>query len=66
MKELGETRIDIYAIPVSKVKITFTCPLTGDIINDEIEVNQRLEKILTARYLKEDPTHSLPFSKQLK
>jgi hypothetical protein len=66
MKDISETRIDIYAVSVPKTKITFTCPLTGDIINDEIEVNQKLEKSLTKRYLEENSSHSLPFSKQLK
>jgi hypothetical protein len=66
MKEIRETRIDIFAVSVPKLNVTFTCPLTGDTINDDIEVNQKLEKILTARYLNEDTNHTLPFSKQLR
>lgn len=66
MKELGKSKIDIYAVAIPKMQISFTCPLTGDIIEDEIEVNQRVERNLTSRYLNESELNTLPFSKQLK
>ena len=66
MKELGKSRIDIHAVAVPKMQISLTCPLTGDIINDELEVNRLIEKNLTSRYLSESELHNLPFSNQLK
>ena len=66
MKELGKSKIDIYAVAIPKMQISFACPLTGNIIKDEIEVNQRVERNLTSRYLDESELNTLPFSKQLK
>lgn len=66
MKELGKSKIDIYAVAVPKMQISLTCPLTGDIIEDEVEVNRLVEQNLTGRYLSESNLHTLPFSKQLK
>ena len=66
MKELGKSKIDIYAVTVPKMQISLTCPLTGDIIENEVEVNRLVEQNLTHRYLSENKLHTLPFSKQLK
>jgi hypothetical protein len=66
MKELGESKIDIYAVAAPKMPISLTCPLTGDIINGEVEVNRTIEQNLTSRYLSESELLNLPFSKQLK
>ena len=66
MKELGKSRIDIYAVAIPKVHVSLTCPLTGDIIENEIEVNRLVEQNLTSRYLNESELNTLPFSKQLK
>lgn len=65
MSTLGESKIDIYAVSVPKMQISLTCPLTGDIIEDEVEVNRLVEQNLTQRYLNEDPAHNLQFSNQL-
>jgi hypothetical protein len=48
------------------MRISLTCPLTGDIIEDEVEVNRLVEQNLTERYLDESELNTLPFSKQLK
>jgi len=66
MKELEKSKIDIYAVSVPKMRISLTCPLTGDIIEDEVEVNRLVEQNLTERYLDESELNTLPFSKQLK
>ena len=66
MKELGKSKIDIYAVAIPKILVSIPCPLTGDIIEVEIEVNQRVERNLTSRYLDESELNTLPFSKQLK
>jgi hypothetical protein len=65
MKEIGETHIDIYAVSCPKQKISFTCPLTGDIIEDKVEVHRLTEQYLTRRYLTESENHQLLFSNQL-
>lgn len=71
MEQLGETTIKVYAVPVPKQKISFTNPVTGDIMETEVEVVREVEKDLTAKYLQamsyshEQPRECLLFSNQL-
>ena len=66
MNDLGESTIDVYAVKCPKQKITFTCPLTGVIIEDEVEVTRLVEQRLTKQYLSESVDNELPFSNQLR
>lgn len=65
MNEIKESHIDIYAVSCPKQKISFTCPLTGGIIEDEVEVHRLSEQHLTRQYLTESDDNKLPFSNQL-
>ena len=65
MKELGKTAIDIWAIQAPRQNISFTNPLTGDIIETEIETARDIELDLTRQYLNESSHNQLLFSNQL-
>lgn len=65
MKELDESQIEVYAVQCPKQKITFTCPLTGVIIEDEVEIIRLAEQHLTKQYLNESAGNELLFSRQL-
>jgi hypothetical protein len=52
----------VYGIVVPRKKITFTCPLTCDIITEYISLNGNVEKILAAKYMKQG--YKLPFCNQ--
>jgi hypothetical protein len=66
LKEMDklDSTIEVYAISVPRQKITFTCPLTCDIMEEEFAVNGNVEIALTAKYL--DAGYELPFSNQLR
>lgn len=63
MSDMNENTIEIYAVPVPRQTITFTCPVTGDIIEEPVEVTRSIEKYVTAKYLAGG--NELPFCNQL-
>lgn len=63
MKNLEKDTIQVYAIQTPRRKIECTCPLTGDIIVEEIAVHRNVELSLTAKYI--EAGYELPFCKQL-
>jgi len=65
MKEIQRSKIDIYAIQAPREKMSFTNPLTGDIIETEIETARDIELDLTRQYLNESSHNQLLFSNQL-
>ena len=66
MKQIGETSIDIYAIPSPRHTVTITCPITNNEYQTEVETAKDLETKLTQAYLTESADNELPFSVQLK
>ena len=65
MQELGKDTIHIYATQAPREKISFTNPLSGDIIETEIETAREVENNLTSQYLIESNGNQLMFSNQL-
>jgi hypothetical protein len=58
-----DSTIHVYAIATPRQQISFTNPLTYDIINEEVAVHGNVERSLTAKYI--EAGYELPFSKQL-
>lgn len=65
MKELNLTDETIYVFGIFTPPqiIEVTCPMTGNITTEEVQVHGNIEKSLTARYVAEG--YELPFSNQL-
>ena len=66
MSEIETNEVHIYAVQSPRLNVSFTNPLTGDIIETELETAHKLEKTLTSQYMTESADATLPFSKQLK
>lgn len=58
-----DSTIEVFAIPTPRQKVSFTNPLTFDIISEEVPVHGNVERSLTAKYV--EAGYELPFSNQL-
>lgn len=65
MDTIEETRIDVYCVQCPRHMVEYTCPLTGDIIQEEVTTHKNVEARLTHKYLAEDMNNELPFCNQL-
>jgi len=66
MKEIGESRIDVWGIPTPEIIVQVTCSLTGKDLSLKLSKHKELEKHYTAQYLAEHKNNRLFLSKQIK
>lgn len=66
MDEIGENKIEIYAIPSPRQSVVIICPITGEVFTEQVETANNLETKLTQSYLTESADNDLPFCVQLK
>ena len=60
---MGKINLISYNFIDQRFDIEVTCPMTGDITTEEVQVHGNIEKSLTAKYIAEG--YELPFSNQL-
>jgi hypothetical protein len=65
MDKIGETHIDVYCVQSPKKVIEYNCPLTGEVITEEVSTHKNVELRLTHKYLAEDVNNELAFCNQL-
>ena len=68
MEDIGETRIEPYAIPIPKARVTFYNPFTEQDVEIDVSCHSEMEKYYTKQFLNElgVATRDLPFCHQLK
>jgi hypothetical protein len=65
MEEIKAKRIDVYAVRAPRQSVKYECPLTGEMIVEEVPTHKNVETRLTAMYLDENTDNELPFCNQL-
>ena len=65
MDSLEETHIDVYCVQCPRHVVEYTCPLTNELIQEEITTHKNTETRLTHKFLAESASNELPFCNQL-
>jgi len=65
MNSLNKDRIEVFYVQCPKHVIEYNCPLTNDLLTEEVSTHKNVEVRLTQKYLSEDESRDLPFCHQL-